>query len=203
MQPKQDDRTVAENHHAMQGSCTETTTTTVLWPFFRDHPGEPVQEKTFWTLWCKERLTEADAPTIRLGATLSELSSAHLHHPPEIKLGHNPQAMQWIKRTFLKAKIGKYREVVNRSLYNCVTERLMHTIPPHQVTSWSIQPFGLNTSTLQTNIQHRQWSHSIDRLTDSLSDRPYYSVSNNSPYVCTSYCDEAKIILTSGQNNLK
>ena len=29
-----------------------TTTTTVLWPFFRDHPGEPVPEENFWTLWC-------------------------------------------------------------------------------------------------------------------------------------------------------
>ena len=38
------------NHH----------TTTVLRPFFRDHPGEPVPEDNFWTLWCKGRLTEAD-----------------------------------------------------------------------------------------------------------------------------------------------
>jgi len=30
-----------------------TTTTTVLWPFFQDHPGEPVPEENFWTLWCK------------------------------------------------------------------------------------------------------------------------------------------------------
>jgi len=36
---------------------------------FRDHPGEPVLEKNFWTLWCKGRLTEADTPTIRLGTT--------------------------------------------------------------------------------------------------------------------------------------
>jgi len=43
-------------------------TTTVLRPFFRDHPGEPVPEENFWTLWCKGRLTEADTPTIRLGA---------------------------------------------------------------------------------------------------------------------------------------
>jgi len=35
---------------------------------FRDHPGEPVPEENFWTLWCKRRLTEADTPTIRLGA---------------------------------------------------------------------------------------------------------------------------------------
>jgi len=34
-----------------------TTTTTILRPFFSDHPGEPVPEENFWTLWCKERLT--------------------------------------------------------------------------------------------------------------------------------------------------
>ena len=55
-------------------------TTTVLQPFFRDHPGEPVPEENFWTLWCKGRLTEADTQTIWLGATPSGLTSAHLHH---------------------------------------------------------------------------------------------------------------------------
>jgi len=50
--------------------------------FFRDHPGEPVPEENFWTLWCKGRLTEADTPIIRLGATSSGLTSAHLHRPP-------------------------------------------------------------------------------------------------------------------------
>jgi len=59
-----------------------TTTTTVLWPFFLDHPGEPVLEQNFCTLWCKGRLTQADTQTIRLGATPSRLTSAHLHHPP-------------------------------------------------------------------------------------------------------------------------
>jgi len=54
------------------------THTTVL----RDHPGEPVPEENFWTLWCKGRLTEADTPKIRLGATPSGLTSAQLHHPP-------------------------------------------------------------------------------------------------------------------------
>ena len=49
---------------------------------FRDHSGEPVQEEDFWTLWCKGKLTEADTTTIRLGATPSGLTSAHLHHPP-------------------------------------------------------------------------------------------------------------------------
>jgi len=59
-------------------------TTTISRPFFRDHQGEPVPEENFWTLWCKGRLTEADTPTIRLGATPSGLTSAHLHHPPQI-----------------------------------------------------------------------------------------------------------------------
>ena len=60
---------------------TTTTTTTILRPFSRDHPDEPVPEENFWTLWCKGRSTEADTPTIRLGATPSGLSSAHLSHP--------------------------------------------------------------------------------------------------------------------------
>jgi len=56
----------------------EHHTTTILQPFFRNHPGEPVPEENFWTLWCKGGLTEADTPTIRLGATPSGLTSAHL-----------------------------------------------------------------------------------------------------------------------------
>jgi len=28
-------------------------------PLFLDHPGEPVPEENFWTLWCKGILTEA------------------------------------------------------------------------------------------------------------------------------------------------
>jgi len=30
----------------------DTTTTTISRPFFRDHPGEPMQEENFWTLCC-------------------------------------------------------------------------------------------------------------------------------------------------------
>jgi len=61
------------NHH---------TTTTILRPFFRDHPGESVPEENFWISRCKGRLTKADTPTSQLGATPSRLTSAHLHHPP-------------------------------------------------------------------------------------------------------------------------
>jgi len=69
--------------------CT-TTTTTVLRPFFRDHPDELVSEENFWTLWCKVRLTEADILTIRLGATPSGLTSAYLHHPATFFTGRMP-----------------------------------------------------------------------------------------------------------------
>jgi len=44
---------------------------------FPGPPGEPVPEENFWTLWCKGRLTEADTPTIRVGATPSGLITAH------------------------------------------------------------------------------------------------------------------------------
>jgi len=57
-----------------------TTTTTVLRHFFQENLGEPVPKENPWTLLCKGRLTEADTPTIRLGAPPSGLTSAHLHH---------------------------------------------------------------------------------------------------------------------------
>jgi len=66
------------------------TTTTVLRPYFWDHPGEPVPEQNFWTLWCKGTLTEADTPTIRLGATPTGLTTAHLHHPAIFFTGQMP-----------------------------------------------------------------------------------------------------------------
>jgi len=74
-------------------------TTTILWPFFWDHPGEPVLEENFWTLWCNGRLTEADTLTIRLGATPSGLSSAHLHHPP---IFYRPDALPAAQPTVSK-----------------------------------------------------------------------------------------------------
>jgi len=47
-------------------------------------------EGNFWTTWCKGRLTEADTPTLRLGATPSGLTSALLHHPPIMFTGWMP-----------------------------------------------------------------------------------------------------------------
>jgi len=62
----------------------------LLTALFRDHPGEPVPEENFWTLRCKGRLTEADTPTIRLGATPSGLTCANLYHPPRFFTGRMP-----------------------------------------------------------------------------------------------------------------
>jgi len=78
---------------------TTTTTTTVLRRFYRNHPGEPVPEENFWTLWRKRRLTEADTPTIRLGATPSGLTSTHLHHPP---IFYRPDALPAAQPTVSK-----------------------------------------------------------------------------------------------------
>jgi len=49
-----------------------------------------VPEENFWTLWCKGRLTEADTPIIRLVATPSGLTCAHLHHSPNFFMGRMP-----------------------------------------------------------------------------------------------------------------
>ena len=51
--------------------------TTILRPFFRNHPGKAVPEENFCTLWCKGRLTEADTDH----PAPSRSTSAHLHHP--------------------------------------------------------------------------------------------------------------------------
>ena len=60
-------------------------TTTVLRPFFLDHPGEPVPEENFWTLWCKGRFNRGrrtDHPaghhSIRTNQCPSPLSSMFL-----------------------------------------------------------------------------------------------------------------------------
>jgi len=62
-----------------------------------------VPEENFWTLWCKGILTEADTPTIRLGATPSRLSSAHLHHLPIFLQAGCPSCRQTNSVKALKA----------------------------------------------------------------------------------------------------
>jgi len=62
-------------------------------------PRSPVPEENFWTLWCKGRLREADAPTVRLGATPAGLTSAHLHHSP---IFYRPDALPAAQPTVSK-----------------------------------------------------------------------------------------------------
>jgi len=45
-------RNMLPTSKSLDESTTTITTTTVLRPFFQDHPGEPVPEENFWTLWC-------------------------------------------------------------------------------------------------------------------------------------------------------
>jgi len=98
---------IKSNHHTPH-------TTTILRPFFRDHPGEPVPEANFWTLWCKGRLTEADTPTIQLGATPSGLGSSHLHHSPCFSHAGYPSCRPTNSVKALKAR----QKATNKTNYN-------------------------------------------------------------------------------------
>jgi len=69
---------------------THTHTQPFCSPFSVTTPCELVPEENFWTLWCKGRLTEAGTLTIRLGATPSGLTSAHLLHPSYFFTGQMP-----------------------------------------------------------------------------------------------------------------
>ena len=109
-------RTTHSTVSAVRLSNTTPHTTSVLQPFFRDHLGEPVPEENFWTLWCKGRLTEADTPTIWLGATPSGLTSAHLHHP---HIFYGPDALPascgyQIIINFKKHRVRNFYEFQNR-----------------------------------------------------------------------------------------
>jgi len=73
-------------------------------PLFWDYPGEMVPEESFWTLWSKRRLTEADTLTIWLGTTPSGLTNAYLHHPPlKQKRTRNKNLLAW--KIFLSLRL--------------------------------------------------------------------------------------------------
>ena len=114
-----------KNHH----------TITILRPFFRDHPGETVPEENFWTLWCKGRLTKADTQTIRLGATPSGLTSAHLHHPPIFFTGQMPFLPPNQQRQSTECKAGP------TSIVFCRTQKIA-----------KISPSGHHRTTLSSYI---------------------------------------------------
>jgi len=54
---------------------------------FRDHPGEPVPEEIFWTFIVQGKITEADTPTIWVGATSSRLNSGPPPSSPHFYAG--------------------------------------------------------------------------------------------------------------------
>jgi len=73
------------------------THTTILQPFFRDHPGELVPEENFWTLWCKGRLTEADTLTGR-----HSIQTNQCPPPPSPHIFYGPDALPAAQPTVSK-----------------------------------------------------------------------------------------------------
>jgi len=71
----------ATSCHGLGAHFTTTTPQPFYGPFSGTTRVSRCQKRNFWTLWCKGKLTEADTLTIRLVATPSGLTSAHLHHP--------------------------------------------------------------------------------------------------------------------------
>jgi len=70
--------------------CPNTHThTTVLQPFFQDYPGELVPENLVLDFMVQGEISEADTPTIRLGATPSRLIS----DPPSLSPIFKPDAL--------------------------------------------------------------------------------------------------------------
>jgi len=63
---------------------THTHTHNHFTALFRDYSGEPVPEEIFWTFMVQGKITEADTPTIWMGATPSGLINdppSSLPHP--------------------------------------------------------------------------------------------------------------------------
>ena len=104
------------------GSCRsfqQHDTTTVLRPFFWNHPVEPVPEENFWTLWCKGRLTEADAdhPAGRHSIRTTQCP------PPPSPIFYRPDALPAARPTLSK----HWRQLV--SLQRCCEIRSLLVSP--------------------------------------------------------------------------
>jgi len=76
---------ISKSRHALTDKHTHRPPPPPPQPFYSPFSGTTrvsrCQKRTSG-LWCKGRLTKADILIIRLGATPSGLTSAHLHHPP-------------------------------------------------------------------------------------------------------------------------
>jgi len=74
---------------------------TILWPSFQDYPGEPVPEENLpLDFMVQGKITEADTPTIRLGATPSRLISdpppSSRHFSARCPFCRNPPNLSWL-----------------------------------------------------------------------------------------------------------
>jgi len=76
----------------MQSVSDDVSSTPQLFygPFSRTTPVSQCQKRTSGLYGVREDCTEADTQTIRLGATPSGLTSAHLHHPLHFFTGWMP-----------------------------------------------------------------------------------------------------------------
>jgi len=121
--PPHDQNVLPVLHISICCKACQMEYTTVLRPFFQDHPVEPVPEDNFSTLWFKGRLTEADTLTMQMGATPPSptLSSAHLHHPPFLQTG----CPSWCPTNSVKALKANWSTPLNSSAGYCeaATER--------------------------------------------------------------------------------
>jgi len=138
-------------------SDNTTTTTTILRPLSRDHPGEPVPEENFWTWRCKGRPTEADTKTIRLGATPSGLTSAHLHHPPLFLQARSPSCCPTNSVKALNSTIAHYMPIIaliTHGWSNFTTARLASIAITHEQFNGIRQ-----LAPVSTNLIVLLWAH--------------------------------------------
>jgi len=116
---------------------------------FQDHSGKPVPVEDFWTFWCKGRLTKADTLTIRLGATPSGLTSAHLHHPPIFFYG--PDALPAAQPT-----VTKHWRQMKFPLYTELTIMTKTRVKHESVESWFIWSWHPQTCTFNIVVPYTQ-----------------------------------------------
>ena len=78
---------------------TNHRTTTILWPFFWDHPGEPVPEENFWTFMVQVKINRGkhtDPPAGRNSIWTNQCP------PPPSPIFYGPDALPAAQPTVSK-----------------------------------------------------------------------------------------------------
>jgi len=159
---------------------------------FRDHPGEPLPEENFRTLWCKGRLTETDTLTIRLGATPSRLTSTHLHNSPPIF--YRPDALPAAQPTLSK----HWRQLAHldfgedaRVLLNSVTCTV--SVPwCYAYASYDNQPVPvLQCYSLITALRHAALNRNLSCVSLASSTRFAISFSHTNSFNALMFCSSS------------